>query len=200
MADPLNPGKLFDALRAVAACMDEHGAPHALIGGVAASILARPRYTDDVDILISMAEIHWQPLLDCGTRFGIVPRIPNALAFARRSRVLLLRHEPSEVDVDVTIAQIPFEEAIIERATRQTVEGIAIRIVTPEDLVVMKIVAHRPQDLIDIENVLRARPKFDEQRVTRDINLLVAEAELPELAELWSSLKVKYRPAKRKRR
>ena len=49
-------------------------------------------------------------------RYGIVPRIDDALAFARRSRVLLMRHTGSSIDLDVTFAGLPFERAAVERS------------------------------------------------------------------------------------
>jgi hypothetical protein len=41
---------------------------------------------------------------------SIVPRIENPLDFARRSRVLLMRHVDSGIDLDVTFGGLSFEQ------------------------------------------------------------------------------------------
>ena len=55
-----------------------------IIGGVAASLLGRPRFTQDVDALISLEENLWEKFLRAGARFGFAPRITDPAAFARK--------------------------------------------------------------------------------------------------------------------
>jgi hypothetical protein len=61
----------------------------------------------------------------------------EGLAFARRSRVLLLRHEPSGIDLDVSIGALPFEEEMAARARRRRVGSVWVPLPAPEDLIVM---------------------------------------------------------------
>ena len=65
--------------------------PGVVIGGVAASVLGRPRVTRDVDAVVVIPEDSWSSFLAAGGPFGFVPRISDPLDFARQSRVLLLR-------------------------------------------------------------------------------------------------------------
>lgn len=69
-----------------------------IIGGVAVSLLGRPRLTQDVDALAVLPEAEWEGMLAAAADYGIGPRIENAMEFARRSRVLLLRHNESRVE------------------------------------------------------------------------------------------------------
>jgi hypothetical protein len=71
-----------------------------VIGGLAASLLGRPRLTRDVDVLV-VDEGRWAGFLTTGATYGFVPRQRDTLAFAEQSRVLLVRHEPSGLDADV---------------------------------------------------------------------------------------------------
>ena len=105
---PLVP--LLDALNDLTRWLAAAHVHGAVIGGVAASLRGRPRLTRDVDVLVSVAEPHWGELLEHGAQFGLVPRLAEAIAFAHSARVLLLRHEPSGVDVDVILGALPFEE------------------------------------------------------------------------------------------
>jgi len=162
---PLVP--LLDALNDVAGWLAAEHVRGAVIGGVAASLLGRPRLTRDVDVLVSVAESRWNEFLAGATQFGLVPRHPDAIAFAHTARVLLMRHEPSTVDVDVVLGALPFEEEILARATTIHIDGIPITLASAEDIVILKAVAGRPRDLGDIESVLAANPTLDHVRVRR---------------------------------
>jgi predicted nucleotidyltransferase len=96
--------------------------------------------------------------------------------------VLLLRHEPSGIDLDVSLGALPFEEDMIRRARRHRVGSIRIPLPTPEDLIVMKAIAHRPRDVGDIESILEANPRIDEERVLGLVREFAAVLEAPELA------------------
>ena len=132
-----------------------------IIGGVAASVLGRPRLTQDIDALAILPEGDWAGALEAAARFGIEPRIPDALAFARRSRVLLMRHAKSGIDLDITFGGLPFEQLAIERSEVHDVGGIYVQLPRVEDLLVMKAVARRPKDLEDIRGLLAAHPLAD---------------------------------------
>src|SRR5205823_2581071 len=82
-------------LGALIAWLQSENVSGLIIGGVAASLLGRPRFTRDVDVLILLDDDRWEKFLEAGDRFGFVPRIDNAVAFARRSRVFLVHHKES---------------------------------------------------------------------------------------------------------
>jgi hypothetical protein len=52
------------------------------------------------------------PLLNA----GYLGRIRDAQEFARRNRVVLLQ-SPAGVPIDIALAALPFEEAMVERST-----------------------------------------------------------------------------------
>lgn len=88
------------------------------------------------------------------TRHRIVPRISDAIAFARERQVLLLRHEPSGVTIEVSFAWLPFEEEALERAYEIDFQGVRLRVARAEDLIVYKAAAWRDRDRADIERLL----------------------------------------------
>lgn len=69
-----------------------------IIGGLAVAILGRPRTTRDVDGVVILPESKWESFLSAGAKFGFIARIPDALAFAREARVLLVRHDASGIE------------------------------------------------------------------------------------------------------
>lgn len=161
-----------------------------VIGGVAASILGRPRATHDVDALVLANDA--RDLLRTAVMHGFAARVADATDFAAKSRVLLLRHEATGIHVDVTMAGLPFEEEVIRRAQAQPVRGVPapIPLPTPEDLVILKAVAHRPRDLADIEGILDLHPGIDKARVRKWVADFATLLEMPELrADLERLLK-----------
>ncbi|MCA9671056.1 MAG: nucleotidyl transferase AbiEii/AbiGii toxin family protein [Myxococcales bacterium] len=57
--------------------------------------------------------------------------------------------------VDVLFSGTDFEERALRRAKTTTLFGHAIRVATVEDLIVFKMVAGRPQDLVDVQSLLK---------------------------------------------
>ena len=104
-------GPLGDALQAVADALSELPVPGMLIGGMAVIARGVARLTRDVDATVAAGELDARALADELARHGLVPGIEDAVDFANTRQVLLLRHEASEVDIDVSLAWLPFERS-----------------------------------------------------------------------------------------
>ncbi len=148
---------LLAALQDLQAWLGATGTLFVVIGGVAASLLGRPRFTQDVDVTVIVDPIEWERFLAAGERHGLEARRPDPLEFAKQNRVLLLRHASSGISVDVVLGALPFEEQMIRRARPTAVGPIRIPLPTPEDLVIMKV-AERPRDIADIESIVNTHP------------------------------------------
>src|SRR5437870_784185 len=68
-------------------------------------------------------------------------------------------------DVDISLGILPFEEEAVARSRVLSAAGASVRVPTPEDLVIMKAVAHRAKDFEDIRTILEVHPKIDRKRV-----------------------------------
>jgi hypothetical protein len=156
-----------------------------IIGGVAASLLGTPRFTADVDAVVLLGLEDLQPFIDAASKEGLEPRTADPIRFARRSRVLLLRHPASGVDVDISLGALPFEIEMIQRSRLVEVGSIRLRLPTPEDLIIMKAVAHRPKDLEDIQAVAASHPKLDKKRIQYWVEQFSTALELP---DLWAMI------------
>jgi Nucleotidyl transferase of unknown function (DUF2204) len=143
-----------EALRALIDALDEIGAPSMIIGGVAVIASGVPRQTIDIDATILGRATVLENVVETCARHGITPRVPDALEFARARQVLLLRHDPSGVTMEVSFAWLPFEEEALARAREIDIEGFRVRIAVPEDLIVYKAAAWRDRDVSDIERLL----------------------------------------------
>ncbi len=174
---------LSPVIQAVAVLLDTAQVRGVLIGAAAVGMVSQARLTRDVDALVILDPDRWPAFFDHAARLGFVARISDCLKFARKSRVLLLRHEPTGVDVDISLGALPFEEETIGRATRIDVAGVPIPVASPEDLMVMKAVAGRSKDYADIGLILEANPRVDLGRVRHWVSQFAEVLEMPEIVE-----------------
>lgn len=144
--------------------------------------------TRDIDALVLGDEMGWEAVLESASRFGIAPRIDDPLDFARRTRILLLRHLPSSVDIDVSLGALPFEREVVERSSIVIAGDIHVRVPTVEDLVIMKALARRPRDLGDIEGLLDVWPDIDLDRIRQWLREFGSILEMPEIQEDFERL------------
>jgi predicted nucleotidyltransferase len=165
MADELS-ATVYDALKDVVALLDALPQPNMLIGAIAVIANGYARTTDDIDATISGAVVSPEQVLECAAEHGIHPRIADAAAFAKRTQVLLLIHSRSGTKVDVSLASVPFEEEALARQRGMEFRGMQLRICDPEDLILYKVVAARPQDLEDARQLLmRHDARIDRGRI-----------------------------------
>jgi hypothetical protein len=176
---------LLMVLSTLAAWFKTEEASWAVIGGVAASLLGRPRPTCNIDALVNLSERRWARFLKAGERLGFVLRRANALPFAQETRVLQMRHQKSGLDVDIVLGSLPFENEVVAGATQVDLGGVSIPLVRPEDLIVMKSVGHRPRDLDDIEAILAAQSTL---KLTEMLNWVRTFAEALEMPEILTDL------------
>jgi predicted nucleotidyltransferase len=177
------PASLMAALADLMKWFDAAGIPAMIIGGVAASILGRARLTRDVDALAMIPEAEWANALSVAANQGIVVRNEATLDFARSSRMLLLRHSASDIDIDVALAGLSFELQALTLGQVHEVGGVALRLPRVEDLLVMKAFAHRPKDMEDIEGLLAVHPGADLVFVRQWLREFSAAVNMPDLLD-----------------
>ena len=145
---------LVAALGALADAFRQLRVPAMIIGGIAVIARGVARSTIDVDGAVWGETLDPAVLVRIMEEHGLVPRIPDALDFARKNHVLLLRHDRSNTPVDISLAWLPFEREALSRATVEDFAGVRVPVVLAEDLVILKAVAWRERDRSDIERLL----------------------------------------------
>lgn len=172
----------IEALNRLLKNFDQRGV---IIGGIAVGFLGKPRYTADVDAVFLLSTKDIPNFLELARAENIIPRIQNAEDFARKNRVLLLKYAPTETEVDISLGIMPFEEEMVKRGVVKSFANISARLPTPEDLIIMKAIAHRPKDLEDIRTIVDKYPNLEQHRIERWVKDF---AELMETPELWGQI------------
>ena len=186
-SQPENEGlaPLLAPLQALQNLLAQFNHQGVIIGGIAASLLGTPRFTVDLDAVFLLSIDDIPELLQEAARQGIEPRIPDAMSFARKNRVLLLRHTASSTDIDLSLGILPFEYEMVERSNLVNVGKLQLRLPTPEDLIIMKAIAHRPKDLMDIQAIAASHHDLDKMRIRYWVEQFGEALDLP---ELWNEI------------
>jgi predicted nucleotidyltransferase len=175
-----------------------------IIGGLAVAFRGKARTTRDVDAVIFLEGVRLSNFLGLGERFSFQPRIPDALAYARENRVLLLHHGASNVRVDLSLGALPFENAVLERAQTVKVGRLAVPVATVEDLLVLKAIANRTVDKGDMEGLLDLNADVDIAYVRRHLMEFAGVLEMPEVLDdfdrMMSRREIKKPPKPRTKR
>jgi hypothetical protein len=159
---PKNLQKFHDPLASLQNLISRFNQRGVVIGGLAASVLGEARYTEDIDALFLLSIQDIPVFLEAAKQEDIEPRIENAADFARRVRVLLLRHILTNTNIDISLGLMPFKEQVIERSSIHDFDDtLQIRLPTPEDLIIMKAIANRAKDYEDIRTLVKKYQNLD---------------------------------------
>lgn len=154
-----------DALALIASVFDRAGLRYAVIGGHAVNAWLEPRITIDLDVTVAAdpeALARARVALEAaGYRVNDehgaeLPSGPDFVRFVRG---------PADPPIELQAAKTALQQAVIERASHAT--GLATA--SPEDLIVLKLIAHRPKDLGDLAGLL-SLPALDWPYIERRVD------------------------------
>lgn len=133
--------------------LEKEGIPSVVIGGLAVSVWGEPRLTRDVDLKVLGQREERGRLLQILADCTPLHADPDE-AFRRHG--IAFFHDPNGTRVDVMLAETSFDETAIGRARMIEMQpGTFVRVCSPEDLIIYKMVSVRPQDRSDVEGIIR---------------------------------------------
>jgi hypothetical protein len=148
---------LIDALANSAAVFSERQVRYAIIGGMATGFRSQPRFTKDVDILLQVAQIALPALLaDLGRRGFDFDELAVIREWTQHHMATISYHG---IRVDLLKPVLPAYLHILDRATTETWLDHPIRVASAEGLILLKLLAFRTQDVLDIENLVAVTGK-----------------------------------------
>ncbi len=136
---------------------NEHDVKYLVIGGFAVGVHGYPRYTKDIDIAIEISEENAGKIVLVIQDFGLGSLGLTKADFLRKSFITQLGHEPVRIDILNDVDGTSFSQAW-ENRKEINYEGLLINFIGYEELLILKKLAGRSQDITDIEK-LRARNK-----------------------------------------
>lgn len=160
-----------DLVRAVELLADTFAAlsiRYAVIGGLATTLRGRPRFTQDVDVLLDVPQLALPKLLDELRRLGFLFDKDTVIREYIREHMTAFRFGVVRIDWIKPVLPL-YARTLAEASPLAWTEGHTIRVATAEGLILTKLVSFRPQDQADIETLLIAN------RDELDVNLIRQE-------------------------
>jgi predicted nucleotidyltransferase len=126
------------ALAAAVDALESADVPYVLTGGIASAVHGRPRFTSDIDLFVKRDDAlrALAALADAG--FETEETNPEWIYKAVRGGVA--------VDLIFWLkGDVYLDDEMLERATEAEFAGVRVRVMPPEDLIVVKAVIHDEQ-------------------------------------------------------
>jgi len=153
-----------------------------VFGAQAVMIWGRPRMSADVDVTAEIPPEEVLAFVRTMENAGFSIRVGQVEDFVLRTRVLPFLHDSSGIPLDLVLAGPGLEEEFMARCQPQRIGSLSVPVISPEDLIVTKILAGRPKDLDDVRGIL------DERRNLLDLAQVRSTLELLERALSRSDL------------
>ncbi|MGV8125405.1 MAG: nucleotidyltransferase [Candidatus Xenobiia bacterium LiM19] len=165
--------------------LDSHGYRFALIGGLAVSIWGHTRATYDIDIKVLVPETDYKAVQNTlRTAFPLRarPHVPE--------NPLIIDTKIDGVIVDFLLALPGYEENIIHHAVVHELDELKIPVSSPEDLIIQKVVAGRPQDWHDCEGILlESSKRLDYGYIDEWLGQFSEALEKPEMLQQYQNIR-----------
>lgn len=161
-------GDLIRAVELLGEIFESRGVRYALLGGLATMLRGRPRFTQDVDVLLDVPQIALPGLLDALVDRGFsLDRDTVIRQFVQES---MTSFRFGVVRIDWLKPVLPlYAHALAAATSLPWTDGHILRVLTPEGLIVTKLVSFRPQDQEDIRTLLAAnRDEIDLDGIRRE--------------------------------
>jgi len=151
------------------------------------SLYGFPRVTADLDVTIDLGDVAPLALIASLRKAGFTPRFDDE-AFIEAARVIPVVHDASAFPIDLVLAGEGLEQRFLNETVSARVSGIAIPVLSPENLVVTKLLAGRPKDLEDVRE-LAAMRELDHAKIDALLELLEEALDQADLRPLYARLR-----------
>jgi len=157
-----------DLLCLVAKILNELKIPYIITGGMAVAVWAKPRFTWDIDIVIELLPqklpLLAQKLLAIEKGVYVDQRMMQDALEKKGEFNFLHPHTGLKVDFWI-LKDDSFDKERIKRPRRKIINGQSINFISPEDLILSKLlwynISPSEKQLDDIRSVLRISKKVD---------------------------------------
>jgi len=162
---------------------------YSLIGALAVAAYARPRATQDIDFLVSADENFFYDLFPgILKRKGYELKIFKGTPLDPINGLIRIYDKKSGTELaDIIPVFWKWQDEIVSSANKVKLLGISLPVARLEDLIVLKLKAGGPQDLLDVEELLKAAALSKKMNLER----LLALAERAKVAKKLQKISLK---------
>jgi hypothetical protein len=165
-------GALAGRIVSVHEMLDSMGVRHQFGGAVALAWYRNPRATTDVDLNVTVAPEDADPVLGALTHLGVTVSLAD--------RALIKRDGQARLDwdgsyLDLFFATFELHREMAERSRLVSFGPVQIPILSPEHLIVCKVVFDRPKDWLDVEEMIAWGTTIDAAEVLGWVRTILGE-------------------------
>lgn len=132
----------------------EYGVRYALVGGHAVTYYGYVRTTQDMDLLVLPTADNAERIMRALSAFGFGGAgIPREL-FERDRGAVHLGVEPNRIDILTSLKGVD-SSTVLEGSHVVEIDGVAVNIISLEDLLKVKRSSDRPRDLADADELAK---------------------------------------------
>ena len=148
---------LFNAdYRDMITCLQSEGVEFMLVGGYAVGLYGWPRTTFDIDFWILANPVNAAAVVRAIRKFGAPMMDLVEEDFHRPGVVFQIGTEPQRIDILSAVSGVSYEDAV-SRAVTMQVDGLSLKVISLDDLIVNKRASGRPKDIADAMTLERFR-------------------------------------------
>jgi len=134
------------------ALLVRHDVRYLIVGGYSVAFHGHPRYTKDLDVWVLTSEENATKLVAALQAFGFGSLGLTQADFLEPGYVVQLGQPPARIDLLTSLTGVDFESCWRNR-TELVVDGLAIPVISLDDLKRNKRALGRHQDLADLESL-----------------------------------------------
>lgn len=159
MSAPRKLDGLAGRIVAVHELLDSMHVRHQFGGAIALAWYRNPRATTDIDLNVTVPPHDAAPVLGALAHLGVTISSADRVAIARDGQARL---DWRGSYLDIFFATLDLHRQMAERSRQVGFGPVRIPILSPEHLIVCKIVFDRPKDWLDIEEMIAWGTAIDE--------------------------------------
>lgn len=179
---------LAEVLAALARALEKLDARWYLFGAQAALLYGASRLTADIDITVQFSDRETAELVRALEEAGFQLRVRDVDGFVAKTRVLPFVHPGSGMPIDIVLSGPGLEDFFFRRRRRRVIEGVRVSVASPEDVVVMKVLAGRGKDEDDVVAILAAQRKLKLEQVRKTLDTLERALHQSDLSPRFETL------------
>jgi len=151
--------RLFnDDYRDMIVCLQREGVEFMLVGGYAVGLHGWPRTTFDIDFWVLATPTNAAAVVRALKAFGAPLMDLTEADFHKPGMVFQIGTEPQRIDILSAVSGIAYEDAVM-RAVPMQVDGLAIKVISLDDLIANKRASGRPKDIVDAMTLEKLKDK-----------------------------------------
>jgi len=145
---------LLHSIRALEQRLNNAGILSVVIGGVAVAAWGEPRVTRAVDLKVLLGRDDASRLL-AALSPDYISLLPDPREALRRQAMVFVQ-DTAGTRLDLLLADTPYDVLAVQRGRAVELQpGVTIRVCSPEDLVIYKLISTRLRDHEDAQGVIR---------------------------------------------